>query len=88
MFEKFVKVSVNEYDINPLYCVSLPNYTWQCGLKCTGIIIQTLQDKDLFSALGKNILGGISAVMGDRYVKPDETKRYCIWTLLIYTDNI
>ena len=24
VFEKFIKVSVNEFDINPLFCVSLP----------------------------------------------------------------
>ena len=28
VFEKFIKVSVDEFDINPLYCVSLPGYTW------------------------------------------------------------
>ena len=28
VFEKFIKVSVNEFIINPLYCVSLPGYTW------------------------------------------------------------
>ena len=27
VFEKFIKVSVNEFGINPLYCVSLPGYT-------------------------------------------------------------
>ena len=36
-FEKFIKVSVDGYGINSLYCVSLPGYTWQCGLKFTGI---------------------------------------------------
>ena len=36
VFEKFIKVSVYEFDINPLYCVSLAGYTWQCGLKYTG----------------------------------------------------
>ena len=25
-FEKFIKVSINEFDINPLYCISLPGY--------------------------------------------------------------
>ena len=25
---KLIKVSVNEYDINPVYCVSLTGYTW------------------------------------------------------------
>ena len=33
VFDKFLKVSFNEIDINLLYCVSLPSYTWQCGLK-------------------------------------------------------
>ena len=72
VFEKFIKVSVNEYKFNPLYCVSLPAYTRQCGLKYTGIYLQTLQDKDLILTLENNIRGGISSVMGDRYVKSDK----------------
>ena len=47
VFEKFIKVSVNELGINPLYCVNLPGYTWECGLKYTGTNLQTIQDKDL-----------------------------------------
>ena len=27
VFEKFIKISFEEYGINPLYCVSLPGYT-------------------------------------------------------------
>ena len=27
VFERFIKVSFNELDFNPLYCVSLPGYT-------------------------------------------------------------
>ena len=72
VFEKFIKVSNNEFKINPLYCVSLPGYTWQCGLKYTGIKLQTLQDKDMILLLENNIRGGISSVMGDRYMKSDE----------------
>ena len=66
VFEKFIKVSVNEFGINPMYCVSLPGYTWECGLKNTGISLQTLQDKDMILLLENNIRGGISSVMGDR----------------------
>ena len=58
-----------------MYCVSLPGYTWQCGLKYTGINLQTLQDKDMILLLEKNIRGGISSVMGDRYVISDENKK-------------
>ena len=75
IFEKFVKVSTEEYKINSLYCVSLPGYTYQCALKYTDIKLQTLQDKDLILLLENNIRGGISSVMGDRYVKSDENKK-------------
>ena len=75
VFEKFIKISVNEYGINPLYCVSLPGYTWQCGLKYTRINLQTLQDKDMILLLEKIIRGGIISVMGDRYVKSDDDKK-------------
>ena len=75
VFEKFIKVSVNEFKINPLYCVSLPGYTWQCGLKYTGINLQTLQDKDMILLLEKNIRGFISSVMGDRYIRSDDNKK-------------
>ena len=75
VFEKFIKVSVNEFDINLLYYVSLPGYTWQCGLKYTGINLQTLQDKDMNMLIENNIRGGKSSVMGDRYVRSDENKK-------------
>ena len=57
-----------------MHCVSLPGYTWQCGLKYTGINLQSLQDKNLIFLLENNIRGGISSVIGDRYVKSDENK--------------
>ena len=75
VFEKFIKVSVKEFGINPLYFVSLPGYTWQCGFKYTGINLQTLQDKDMILLLENNIRCGFSSVMGDRYVQSDENKK-------------
>ena len=75
VFEKFIKISVEEYGRNPLYCVSLPGYTWQCGMKYTDINLQTLQNKDMILLLENNIRGGISSVMGDRYVKSDKNKK-------------
>ena len=44
-------------------------------LKNTNIRLQTLQDKDMILLLENNIRGGISSVMGDRYVKSDENKK-------------
>ena len=53
----------------------MPGYTWECGLKYTDIKLQTLQDKDMILLLENNIRGGISSVMGDRYVKSNENKK-------------
>ena len=75
VIEKFVKVSFEESGINPQYCVSLPSYTYQCALKYTDIKLQTLQDKDLILLIESFIRGGISSVMGDRYVKSDDGKK-------------
>ena len=75
VFEKFIKVSVDEDDFNPLYCVSLPGYTWQCGLKYTGVNLRTLQDNDMILLIENNIRGGISSVRSDRYVKANENKK-------------
>ena len=81
-FEKFIKVSINELGINPLYCVSLLGYTWQCGLKNTGINLQTLQYKGMILLIEYNICGGVSSIMGDRYVKSDENKK------ILYIDAV
>ena len=75
VIEKFVKVSFEEYGINLLYCVSLLGYTYQGALKYTDIKLQTFQDKDLILFLENIIRGGVSSVMGDRYVKSDENEK-------------
>ena len=57
-----------------LYFVSLPGYTWTCGLKYTNIKLQTLQVKEMILLLENGIRGGISGVMGDSYVESDKDK--------------
>ena len=32
VFDKLTKVSVKENEFNPLFCVSLPDFTWHCGI--------------------------------------------------------
>ena len=59
--------------------MSLPGYTWQCGMKYTDIKFQTVRDRDLIFLLEYNIEVGISSDMGDRYVEPDENqKKLCV----------
>ena len=75
VFEKFIKVSINEFGIIFLYCASLLGYTWECGLRKTRVNLQTLQKKDMISLLEIIVRGGISSVMGDRYVKGGDNKK-------------
>ena len=58
-------MTIEEYGINPKYCVFLPGYTWQCGRRYIDIRLQTLQDKGLILTLEKNFRGGRISVMGD-----------------------
>ena len=44
-------------------------------MKYTDIKLQTLQEKDLIFILEDNIRGGLSSVMGDRYVNLDDDNR-------------
>ena len=64
-------MSIEEYGINPLYCVSLPGYTQRCGMRYSNFKLQILQDKGLISTLENNIGGGISSIVGDRYEQSD-----------------
>ena len=53
VFEKFIKVSYNDFGINPLYCVSLAGYSWQCCLKYTRTNLRTLQGEDMLFVIGE-----------------------------------
>ena len=81
VFENFVEKATLEYGINPLYSYSLPGYTWKAGLKFTKIQLDFIKDtpsasgKDLLLLLENNIRGGISSVMGDRFVESNENKQ-------------
>ena len=88
VFEKFVKVLVKEFGINPLYCVSLPGYTWQGSLKNFDIELQTLQDEDVILLCENNVRGGMSSIMSNRYVKSDGNKKHCISTPIVYMVTI
>ena len=75
VFEKFIKIFVEDFGVNPLYCVSLPGYTWQCGMKHTDMKLQTLQDQDLVLTLEDKLRGGVSSIMGYRYVQSGDNKK-------------
>ena len=83
VFENFVEKATLEYSINPLYSYSLPGYTWKAGLKLTNIKLDFIKDKHLLLLLlllENNIRGGISSVMGPRYIESETN------TKLLYID--
>ena len=89
VFEKLIKVSIGEFDINSLYCVSLPGYTWQSGLSYTDIKLQTLQHKAFILLIENIIRGGTSSVVGDRYVDSDDKKTIkCIDANNLYSHSL
>ena len=59
-----------------MYSYSLPGYTWKAGLKLTDIKLDFIKDEDLLLLLENNICGGISSVMGPRYIESDENTKH------------
>ena len=81
---KFIKVSMIEFDINPFFCVSLPDFSCLYGLNYTGINMHTLQSKELILLLENIIDRGTSSVMGDRCVNTDRYEKCYISMLIVY----
>ena len=80
VFEIFVEKSTFEYSINPLCSYCRPGYTWKASLKITKNKLDFIKDNHLPLILENNIRGGISSVMGPRYIESDEN------TKLLYID--
>ena len=80
VFENFVEKATLEYSIYLLYSYSLSGYTWKAGLKTTKIKLDFIKDTKLLLLLENIIRGGISSVMGPRYIESDEN------TILCYLD--
>ena len=57
------------HDIDPAYCYSALDLTWQCGLKHTDINLDLLTDYKMLLMFENGIRGGYSGVLGNRYVK-------------------
>ena len=60
--------------LTSLFCESVPSYIYQRALKYINVNVQTLQYKDMILLIENIIRGGISSVLGDRYVQSVENK--------------
>ena len=74
---EYVKLSMKEFKLNPLYYVSLPGYSFDFCLMSSGVTLDTLQDKQMLDDFVGAKRGGICGIMGDRYIDKSDGKT--IW---------
>ena len=72
---------MRDYGLDPANYYTLPNYSWDCMLKNTGVILEQITDIDMYQMIEQGLRGGVS-VISHRYAKAnnkyvggyDETK--------------
>ena len=74
---EYVKLSMKEFELNPLHYVSLPGYSFDCWLMSSGVSLDTLQDKQMLDDFVGAKRGGICGIIGDRYIDNSDGKT--IW---------
>ena len=57
VFENFRNMCLEKYELDPVYCVSVPGLVWQAYLKKAGLKLELLTDMILM--IEKGIRGGI-----------------------------
>ena len=72
--QNYIDTCKKAYGINPLCSYSTPSLTWKAGLKMTGVKLDHITDDKLRILLEKNMRGGPSSCMGNRYIKRGERK--------------
>ena len=68
VFEKFRKVCMENYGLDPAHFYTAPGLAWQVCLKKTGITLDLIRDVDMLLMFEKGIRGGIAQVV-KRYAK-------------------
>ena len=71
---KYVKLSMKEFQLNPLHYVSLPGYSFDCWLMSSGVTLDTLQDKQMLDDFVEAKRGGICGIMVNRIVNNRGTR--------------
>ena len=63
VFEKFIKVCLEYYCLNPCHYFLLPGLSWDAMLKMTGIQLEKINNNiDVHLFLEKGIRGGVSYI--------------------------
>ena len=62
IFENFIKLCLNYYELDPSHYFSSPGLSWDSMLKMTGIKLQTISDINVHNFIEKGMRGGISYI--------------------------
>ena len=68
IFEKFRKVCMENYGLDPTHFYTTPGLVWQARLKETGVKLDLITDPDMLLMFEREIRGGITQVV-KRYMK-------------------
>ena len=66
VFQKFRKMSMANYGLDPAHFYSAPGLAWEAMLKMTGVRLELISDPDMHIFVEKGIRGGIAMVAGKR----------------------
>ena len=77
VFENFRQLCLQTYKLDPAHYLSSPGLSWDSMLRTTGVVLDLIDDADMFLFLEKGIRGGISmishrhAVANNPYMEED-----------------
>ena len=67
VFEKFINICIEYYELDPCHYFSIPGLAWDAMLKMTGVKLRLIDDIDKHLFIERGMRGGVSCI----------TKRYC-----------
>ena len=62
VFEKFIGVSLDYYELDPCHYISSPGLSWDAMLKFTGVELEKITDINIHLFLEKGMRGGASYI--------------------------
>ena len=68
VFERFINVCLEYYDLDPCHYFSIPGLAWDAMLKMSGVRLRLIDDADMHLFVEKGMRGGISYI-AKRYAK-------------------
>ena len=72
-FEKFRKMCLNNYQLDPCHYFTTPGLAWDAALRMTKVELQLLQNEEIHTFFEKAIRGGVSMI-SKRYVKANNPR--------------